>query len=130
MQGRGVATLGSSRHVPTYNFPKILRKICIKWNAYIFFLFKDFSKIGYKIVIQLDLSSFTAIINATQTAVIDQFIALKNRKMWILSEANQNKIVFSCRILQIFIICSFTNINRVFGQWVLFINYYKLRYNI
>ena len=81
MQGRGVATLGSSRHVPTHNFHKILRKICIKWNAYIFFLFKDFSKIGYKIVIQLDLSSFTAIINATQTAVIDQFIALKNRKM-------------------------------------------------
>ena len=27
---RGVATLGSSRHVPTHNFHKILRKICIK----------------------------------------------------------------------------------------------------
>ena len=26
---RGVATLGSSRHVPTHNFHKILRKICI-----------------------------------------------------------------------------------------------------
>ena len=40
-----------------------------------------FSKIGNKIVIQLYLSSYTAIINAIQTAVIDQFIALKNRKM-------------------------------------------------
>ena len=38
-------------------------------------------KIGNKIVFQLDLSFYTAIINATQTAVIDQFIALKNRKM-------------------------------------------------
>ena len=37
------------------------------------------------------------IINAIQTAVIDQFIAWKTEK-WILSEANQNKIVFSCRI--------------------------------
>ena len=40
-----------------------------------------FSKIGNKIVIQVDLSSYTAIINATQTTVIGQFIALKNRKM-------------------------------------------------
>ena len=31
--------------------------------------------------IQLDLSSYTAIINAIQTAVIDQFIALKTSKM-------------------------------------------------
>ena len=38
-----------------------------------------FSKIG-KIVIRLDISSYTAIINAIQTPVIDQFIALKNRK--------------------------------------------------
>ena len=30
MTPRGVATLGSSRHVPTHNFHKILRKICIK----------------------------------------------------------------------------------------------------
>ena len=44
---------------------------------------KFFSKIGNKIVIQLDFSSFTAIINVTQTAVIDQFIALKNRKLHI-----------------------------------------------
>ena len=40
------------------------------------------SKIGNKIVIQLDLSSYTEIINAIQTAVIDQFIPFKkNRKM-------------------------------------------------
>ena len=39
-----------------------------------------FSKIGNKIVIQLDSSSYTAIINAAQTAVIDQFIALKKQK--------------------------------------------------
>ena len=38
-----------------------------------------FQKSEIKIVIQLDLSSYTAIINAIQTAVIDQFIALKNR---------------------------------------------------
>ena len=56
-EGRGVATLGSSRHVPTHNFHKILRKICIKWNVYIFLVFNVFSKIGNKIVIQLDLSS-------------------------------------------------------------------------
>ena len=78
---RGVATLGSSRHVPTHNFQQILRKICIKWNVYIFLVFNDLSKIGNKIIIQLDLSSYTAIINAIQTAIIDQFIALKNRKM-------------------------------------------------
>ena len=67
----------------------------------IFLCFYQFClKIGNKIVIQLDLSSYTAIINAIQTAVIDQFIALKNRKM----NNNQNKIVFSCRILQISII--------------------------
>ena len=40
----------------------------------------------------------------------------------ILSEAIQNKIVYSCRILQISIIWSFTNINRVFSQWLI-INY-------
>ena len=34
-----------------------------------------FSKFRNKIVIQLDLSSYTAIINAIQMAVIDQFIA-------------------------------------------------------
>ena len=39
-----------------------------------------FSKIGNKIVIQVDLSSYTAIINAIQTAVIDHFIPLKYRK--------------------------------------------------
>ena len=51
-------------------------------NVYIFQVFKGFfSKIGNKIVIQLDLSSYTAIINTTQTAVIDQFIALKHRKI-------------------------------------------------
>ena len=38
--------------------------------------------------------------------------------------------MFSCRILQISITWSFTNVNRVFGQWVLFINYYKLWYKI
>ena len=48
---------------------------------YIFSKFLTFlKKIGNKIVFQLDLSFYTAIINATQTAVIDQFIALKNRK--------------------------------------------------
>ena len=57
-----------------------------------FFIFSSFltffSKIGNKIiVIQLDLSSYIAIIIAIQTAVIDQFIALKNRKMnFILSK--------------------------------------------
>ena len=39
---RGVATLGSSRHVPTHNFHKILRKICIKWNVYIIVLINVF----------------------------------------------------------------------------------------
>ena len=48
---------------------------------YIFLVLNVFSKIENKIVIQLNLSSYTSIINATQTAVIDQFIALKNRKM-------------------------------------------------
>ena len=48
----------------------------------LFLLFKFFfQKIGNKIVIQLELFSYTAIINAIQTAVIDQFIALKKRKM-------------------------------------------------
>ena len=75
---RGVATLGSSRHVPTLNFHKILRKICIKGNVFIFLVFNVFSKIGNKIVIQLDLSSHTAFIKATKTTVIDQFIAQKN----------------------------------------------------
>ena len=42
--------------------------------------FNVFSKIRNKIVIQLDLSSYTPIINAAQTAVIDQFIALKKQK--------------------------------------------------
>ena len=46
-----------------------------------FLLFTIFSKIGNKIVFQLDLSSYTGISNAIQMAVIDQFIALKNRKM-------------------------------------------------
>ena len=60
---RGVATLGSSRHVPTHNFHKILRKICIKWNVYIFLgLTGFFSKIGNEIVTQLDFSSYTEII--------------------------------------------------------------------
>ena len=30
LTARGVATLGSSRHVPTHNFHKIVRKTCIK----------------------------------------------------------------------------------------------------
>ena len=41
---RGVATLGLSRHVPTHNFHKILRKIYIKWNVYIFLVFNVFFK--------------------------------------------------------------------------------------
>ena len=45
---RGVATLGSSRHVPTHNFHKILRKICIKWNVNIFLVFNVFSKLEIK----------------------------------------------------------------------------------
>ena len=49
---------------------------------FIFSYFLTFlKKNGNKIVIQLDLSSHTAIIRAIQTAVIDQFMALKNRKM-------------------------------------------------
>ena len=50
---------------------------------FIFSYFLTFfpAKIGKKIVIQLDLFSYNAIINAIQTAVIDQFIALKNRKI-------------------------------------------------
>ena len=50
---------------------------------YIFLVFNVvfFSNIGNKIVNQLDLSSYTEIINAIQTVVIDQFIAFKkNRK--------------------------------------------------
>ena len=39
-----------------------------------------FAKIENKIVFQLDFS-YIAIVNAIQTAVINQFIALKNRKM-------------------------------------------------
>ena len=38
------------------------------------------AKIGKKIVIPLDLFSYNPNINAIQTAVIDQFIALKNKK--------------------------------------------------
>ena len=115
---RGIATLGSSRHVPTHNFHKILRKICIKWNVYIFlFFFKNRKWNSYSV----RLSSYTAIINAIHTELFDQFIALKNKKKWILSEANQNKIVFSCRILQISIVWSFTNINSVRSMG--FINY-------
>ena len=44
----------------------------------------------------------------------------------VLLEANQKKIVLSCKILQIF----HYNINEVFGQWVLFLNYLKPRYYI
>ena len=44
---------------------------------YYFSFLTFFSKIGNKKVIQLDLSSYTAVINAIQTAGIDQFIALK-----------------------------------------------------
>ena len=78
---RGVATLGSSRHVPTHNFHKILRKICVNEMFIFSYFLSCIQKIGNKIVIQLYLSSYTAIINAIQMAVIDQFIALKNRKM-------------------------------------------------
>ena len=49
-----------------------------------FLLFNIFSKIGNKIVFQLDLSSYTAIINAFQTAVIDQF-QLKQTKIELCS---------------------------------------------
>ena len=50
---------------------------------FIFFYFVTFFflKIGNKITIQLDLSFYTAIIIAIRTAVIDQFIALENRKI-------------------------------------------------
>ena len=41
---RGVATLGSSRHVPTHNFHNFYVKY-----AYIFLVFHIFSKIGNKI---------------------------------------------------------------------------------
>ena len=41
---RGVATLGSSRHVPTHNFHKILSKICIKLNVYFYRVFNVFFK--------------------------------------------------------------------------------------
>ena len=129
---RGVATLGSSRHVPTHNFHKILRKICIKRNVYIFLVFNVFSGKNQKensYSVRIIFLNYNAIINAIQTAVIGQFIALKNRKMNLIWSI-PNKIVFSCRILQISIIWSFTNINRGFGQWVLFINYYKLWYYI
>ena len=51
--------------------------ICLYKNFLLFLRFQ----IENKIVIQLDLSSYAAIIYAIQTAVIDQFIALKNRKM-------------------------------------------------
>ena len=47
-----------------------------------------FKKIGNKIVIQLDLSSYTVIINATKTAVIDQFIALKNNEFYLKQTKN------------------------------------------
>ena len=47
---------------------------------FIILLFNVFSKIGNKNVILLDLSSYTAIINVINTAVIDQFIALKKMK--------------------------------------------------
>ena len=65
-------------------------------------IFNVFSKIEIKIVIQLNLSSYTAIIDAIQKAVIGS-LPWKTEK-WISSEANQNKIMFSCRILQISIV--------------------------
>ena len=118
---RGIATLGSSRHVPTHNFHKILRTICIKWNAYIFLVFNSYSVIPIFLYCNYlwhpDGSNWSS------------SLYWKTEK-WIVSEPKQNKMVFSCRILQISIILSFTNINRVFGQWVLFINYYKLWYYI
>ena len=130
---RGVATLGSSRHVPSHHFHKILRKICIKWNVYIFLLFNDISKIENKIiVIRFDLPSYTAIINAIQTAVIDQFIALKNRKLNFIW-SKPNKIVFSCRILQISYIWSFTKILLEFsvnGFYSLIIITYGTTYSL
>ena len=52
-------------------------------------IFNVFSKIGNKIVIQLDLSSYTAkFINATQTAIIDQLIALKNNEFYLKQTKN------------------------------------------
>ena len=51
-------------------------------------IFNVFSKIEIKIVIQLNLSSYTAIIDAIQTAVIGS-LHWKTEK-WISSEANQN----------------------------------------
>ena len=51
---------------------------CLYFPSFLWGFFKNHK---YKIVFQLDLSFYTAIINATQTTVIDQFIALKNRKM-------------------------------------------------
>ena len=70
-------------------------------------IFNVFSKIGNKIVIQLDLSSYTAIIYVTQTAVMHWKTEIR-----VSSEANQNKLVFSCRILQISFL-SYTNINSI-----------------
>ena len=43
----------------------------------------------------------------------------KQKNEIYLKHIYQNKTVVSCRILQISIIWSFTNIDRVFGQWVI-----------
>ena len=74
---RGVATLGSNRHVPTHNFHKSLRKICKKLNVYIF------------LVSNLSLLHVQCHMSIDTEAVIDQFNSLHWKiEKWILSEAH------------------------------------------
>ena len=59
-------------------------------------VFNDFFlKIGSRMVIQLDLSSLSAItcIHAIQTAVIDQFIALNKQKNEFYLKQTKKKLV-------------------------------------
>ena len=88
-------------------------------------IFNVFSKIGNKMVIQLDLSSYTAIIYVTQTAVMHW----KQKYEFHLKQTKINlcSVVGYYRFRNLFYL---TRILIVLGQWVLLINYYKLRYYI
>ena len=85
------------------------RNKCLYFPSFQRFLKKN------KIVIQLDLASYTAIINAIQTTVTDQFIALKNNEFYL----KQTKIKL-CAVVGYyrFLLFDLSGILiECFGQW-------------
>ena len=91
------------------------------------FIFSLFLTIKKKLVIQLDLASYTAIINAIQTTVTDQFIALKNNKFYL----KQTKIKL-CAVVGYYRFLLF-DLSGILIECLVngfFINYYKLQYYI